>query len=81
VKIAFAPFPAAADLISHFTGQVTMTAFGAAQYVWHPEGLKSHADPDGPPVISTIDANAGTAFTLPRASVTVIRGHIKSSGE
>lgn len=77
VKIAFAPFSAAADPISHFTGQVTMTTFGAAQYIWHPEGLKSHADPDGPPVTSTIDANAGTAFTLPRASVTILRGQIQ----
>lgn len=54
-----------------------MTTFGAAQYVWRPEGPKSHADPDSPPITSTIDATAATAFTLPRASVTVLRGRVQ----
>ena len=37
---------------------------------------KSHADPDGPPVATTIAGNASGVFTLPKASVTVLRGKI-----
>ena len=65
------------DGIAHFTGTVSMTTFGAAQYVWHPEGPNSHADPDGPPATSTIHATADTAFTLPRASLTILRGRLQ----
>jgi hypothetical protein len=60
----------------HFTGPVTMVTFGAEQYVWHPDGPKSHADPDGPAARKTINAKSGEAVTLPRASVTVLRGKI-----
>ena len=35
-----------------------------------------HADPDGPPVTTTVNAKSGQAFTLPKASVTVIRGKV-----
>ena len=77
VKIDFAWSAEAADPVSHFAGRVMMTTFGAAQYVWHPEGLKSHAEPDGPPATSTIEATASTAFTFPRASVTVLRGRVQ----
>jgi hypothetical protein len=59
---------------THFSGPVTMVTFGAEQYVWHPEGPKSHADPDGPPMTSKIDAKSGSVFTLPKASVTALRG-------
>lgn len=69
--------PTQPNPVAHFTGPVTMTTFGAAQYVWRPEGPKSHADPDSPPITSTIDATAATAFTLPRASVTVLRGRVQ----
>src|SRR5262249_9863754 len=37
----------------HLVGAVSMTTLGAAQYVWHPQGANSHADPDGPPQVST----------------------------
>jgi F5/8 type C domain len=60
----------------HFAGQVTMVTFGAEQYVWHADGAKSHADPDGPPVASTLKAGPKQRFTLPRASVTVLRGKL-----
>jgi hypothetical protein len=59
-----------------FTGQVTMITFGSEQYVWKAEGAKSHADPDGPPVASFLAGNPQTMFTLPKASVTVLRGRI-----
>jgi hypothetical protein len=50
--------------------------FGAEQYVWHPEGAKSHADPDGPAARKMLIGRSGEAVTLPRASVTVLRGKI-----
>jgi F5/8 type C domain len=61
----------------HFAGPVTMTTFGAAQYVWHADGPNSHADPDGPPATSTLNASPEAQFTLPKASVTVLRGKIE----
>jgi hypothetical protein len=70
VKIEFGSQPA------HFADRVTMTTFGAEQYLWHPAGPKSHADPDGPPVISSLEVAPGGTIILPRASVTVIRGTV-----
>jgi hypothetical protein len=60
----------------HFSGELTMVSFGAEQYVWHPDGPKSHADPDGPPLKETLQVKSGEEVTLPRASVTVVRGGI-----
>jgi hypothetical protein len=60
----------------HFTGQIGETTFGAEQYVWHPDAAKSHADPDGPPATSTFIAKPDGKFTLPKASITVLRGKI-----
>jgi len=62
--------------IAHFEGPVSMVSFGAEQYVWHPDGAKSYADPDGPAASSTIHAENGGTFTLPKASVTVLRGRV-----
>ena len=59
-----------------FIGPVTQVTFGSEQYVWHDEELASHADPDGPPATSHIDANAETVFTVPKASITVLRGKV-----
>jgi hypothetical protein len=75
VKIEFTD--AGGKEAAHFAGSVTMVTFGAEQYVWHSEGAKSHADPDGPAAASTVNALVGTSFTLPRASVTVLRGKIE----
>jgi hypothetical protein len=61
-----------------FAGPVRMVTFGSEQYVWKSEGLTSHADPDGPAVGTTVDANSQTTFTLPKASITVLRGQIKA---
>ncbi|HEV3374668.1 MAG TPA: hypothetical protein VG051_03130 [Candidatus Acidoferrum sp.] len=38
---------------------------------------KSHADPDGPAVKTTVNAKGIQAFTLPKASVTVLRGGVE----
>ncbi len=59
-----------------FSGPVTFVTFGSEQYVWINDGLNSHADPDGPPVATTVVANSGTTFTLPKASITVLRGKV-----
>ncbi len=53
-----------------------VVSFGSEQYVWHSDGPDSHADPAGPAAVSTVQAAADTVFTLPKASVTVLRGKI-----
>jgi hypothetical protein len=62
-----------------FSGLVNMAAFGAEQYVWHAEGAKSYAQPDGPLRRTTVLASKDGVFDLPRASVTVLRGRISGS--
>ena len=57
-----------------FGGQVTMITFGREQYQWHPDRKKGHADPDGPPKTSALQAGQDTNYDLPAASVTVLRG-------
>src|SRR5580692_706373 len=59
-----------------FTGSVDRVTFGSEQYQWHPGGqYGGKADPDGPAAKSTISgAGAATEYTLPKASVTVLRG-------
>jgi hypothetical protein len=57
-------------------GAVAMATFGAEQYVWYSEGAKSHADPDGPSANISMKVKSGAGFTLPRASVTVLRGKL-----
>ena len=74
VRIAFHDADAKSDRT--FSGPVTLFTFGSAQYQWHPDGVNSWADPDGPPAKSAITADAQTLFVLPKASITVIRGKI-----
>jgi len=62
---------------SSFAGPVAMVTFGKAQYEWHPGRKKGYADPDGPAATSTIDVGAGAQYTLPPASMTVVRGRVK----
>ncbi len=59
-----------------FSGPVTLVTFGADQYVWIDDGPNSHADPDHPPVATVVNAGSQTTFTLPRASITVLRGTV-----
>jgi hypothetical protein len=61
-----------------FAGPVEVVSFGSEQYQWKDEGANSHADPDHPPVGRTTLACSGTTFTLPKASITVLRGHVLS---
>ncbi len=60
-----------------FNGEVSVVSFGAEQYEWKSDALNSHADPDHPPVGVREIADRQTVFTLPEASITVIRGHIR----
>ena len=64
------------DKAGFFGGPITVTSFGREQYQWHASAKGGSADPDGPAVRSTVTASAGTKFSLPAASVTVIRGKI-----
>jgi hypothetical protein len=59
-----------------FAGPVRLTTFGSAQYRWHPDVRGGWADPDGPAVSTSIAAGPGTVFTLPEASITVVRGRV-----
>ncbi|MBO0910567.1 MAG: discoidin domain-containing protein [Acidobacteria bacterium] len=74
VRIAFSGGASKPD--ASFRGPVTWVTFGSEQYVWINDGPNSHADPDGPPVAKKIAAVSGTVFTLPKASITVLRGPV-----
>ena len=64
-----------------FAGPVMVIRFGPAQYQWHPAstGVGGIASPDGPPVTSNVMATSATTFTLPAASLNVIRGNIQGT--
>jgi hypothetical protein len=74
VKIAFAGAGGKSD--RHFSGSVDRITFGSNEYQWHREGVGGHADPDGPPSKSKVDASADALYQLPKASITVLRGKI-----
>ena len=59
-------------------GPVTILTFGRAQYQWHPDRKKGHADPDGPPAASTLHGGQDTQYILPAASLTILRGQLSS---
>jgi hypothetical protein len=56
-----------------FAGPVQLVSFGSEQYVWRSAGLDSHPDPNDPPVSKTV---SGDTFTLPKASLNVLRGKV-----
>jgi hypothetical protein len=60
----------------HFSGPLRMVTYGREQYVWHGADANAHADPNHPPAESSIEASAQTVITLPKASVTVLRGKV-----
>jgi hypothetical protein len=62
---------------STFSGAVTMLTFGKAQYQWHPNRKQGYADPDNPPVTSTLKVDENTSYELPAASLTVLRGRLQ----
>jgi len=58
-----------------FAGPVTSVSFGSEQYVWINDGPNSHPDPDHPPIAALLQGPPST-FTLPKASITVLRGRV-----
>ena len=78
VRISFHSDAGGSD--SHFAGSVDVVTFGSEQYKWHTDlkivPVGGSADPDGPAARSTISAGVDTIYTLPKASVTVIRGKL-----
>jgi hypothetical protein len=58
-----------------FSGPVTFVSFGTEQYVWINDGPNSHPDPDHAPVAALLQGPPST-FTLPKASITVLRGRV-----
>ena len=57
-----------------FTGPVRVVSFSSEQYAWHSAGANSYPDPDGPPAVAEAAGGRQAEFTLPRASITVLRG-------
>jgi hypothetical protein len=62
----------------YFTGQVDRITFGANEYQWRPNGADGHAQPDGPQVKSTVNGGNSAVYSLPKASITILRGRIGS---
>lgn len=59
-----------------FAGPVARITFGKEQYQWHSAMSDGYADPDGPPAQSLLPAGTDH-FTLPVASMTVLRGRVE----
>jgi F5/8 type C domain len=76
VRIVFHDSEAESD--DSFAGPVTMITFGKNQYQWHSARKQGYADPDGPPSRSTVQAGPATVFTLPPASIAILRGQTSS---
>jgi hypothetical protein len=76
VRISF--HDAAANTDSTFSGQVTMLSFGSTQYQWHPARKKGYADPDDPPTKSSAAGGRDAVYTLPSASLNVLRGNVET---
>jgi hypothetical protein len=72
VKVAFST----GKTQRHFTGQVDRITFGSNEYQWHQEGVRGHADPDGPPSKSTVQGGPDALYQVPKASITVLRGKV-----
>jgi hypothetical protein len=61
----------------YFAGSVTQISFGADNYTWYPMGPNGFAQPDGPSVTSNQLGGKGVQYTLPKASITVLRGAVR----
>ncbi|MGH9503973.1 MAG: discoidin domain-containing protein [Terriglobales bacterium] len=77
VRIAFHDGDANSD--GSFAGPVAMVTFGKAQYRWHPARKEGYADPDGPAVTATDSGGPEAQYTLPPASITVLRGKVENT--
>lgn len=66
---------------TYFLGPVAMITFGKAQYQWHAARKKGDADPDGPPATAKLTGGEKAEYTLPAASVTVLRGKLAGAAK
>jgi hypothetical protein len=62
-----------------FSGPMVMLTFGKAQYRWHAARKKGYANPDGPPATLQLRGGANVEYSLPAASVTVLRGRLTAA--
>ncbi|MDE3178717.1 MAG: glycosyl hydrolase family 5, partial [Acidobacteriota bacterium] len=62
---------------SSFSGPVRTVSFGRNQYRWRAKGRASYASPDDPPVEASVPGGRDASFSIPRASVTIVRGRVK----
>ncbi|MBV8069783.1 MAG: discoidin domain-containing protein, partial [Acidobacteriaceae bacterium] len=60
-----------------FHGPVRWTSFGSEQYAWHNEGPTSFAKPDGPLTGTTLSSGPDATYSVPKASITVLRGKVE----
>ena len=60
-----------------FQGELRRSTFAAENYAWHEKGADGYAKPNTPPKVTKLAASATSRYTLPRASVTVLRGKIQ----
>ena len=74
VRIVF--HDAGHDQDESLIGPVTFITFGKHQYQWHPDRKQGYADPDGPPIRAELTGTKETLYTLPPASLVVLRGRV-----
>lgn len=75
VSLVFHDADAHQDRFLH--GTAAMITFGRNQYEWHSE-KDGYADPDRPPLKGVVSGGNGVPYTLPPASVTVLRGRLQT---
>ncbi len=61
----------------YFSGTVTQVGFGEQQYTWHAANANGFPSPDGPIVTESVPGGQNAHYTLPPASITVLRGNIQ----
>jgi hypothetical protein len=74
VRVAFDDSDAKA--VRSFVGPVAMSTYGKAQYQWHSAGANGYAEPDDPPRTASVQGGPDAVYTLPAASITVLRGKL-----
>ena len=73
-------FAAGQQQSRYFAGKVDRITFGANEYQWHANGQNGKADPDGPQMKSVVNGGRDAVYSLPKASITVLRGQL-AAGE
>jgi hypothetical protein len=59
----------------YFNGSISMICFGVDNYNWHING--GFANPNNPPKHTVVNGAQGTIYSLPRGSITILRGNIQ----